>query len=126
LKTIVISGLHNRVDLVEKTLNLLKPFDNVIFLWDYFDDFGATKKDTERTASWLKQSLEHPSREHLFGTHDLFYIFPKNKFLKVSGNTKSKALVISKILSLDEWMKFLNWTKGWQRLSQGNVKCHGQ
>jgi len=105
MRTIVISDLHNRVDWVEKALDKLKPYDKVIFLGDYFDDFGATKKDTENTALWLKQSLEHQDREHLMGTHDLYYRFPKNSFLMVSGNSKSKAIVVSKILTPNDWVK---------------------
>lgn len=112
MKTIVISDLHNRVDWVEKALDsdIIKPYDNVIFLGDYFDDFHATKKDTERTALWLKESLKHTNREHLIGTHDLFYMFPKNEFLMVSGNSKSKANVISKILSSEDWKKLKMYT----------------
>ena len=50
MKTIIVSDIHNRVDWIEPTLSLLK-YDNVIFIGDYFDDFGDTHKDAENTAN---------------------------------------------------------------------------
>jgi len=104
MKTIIISDLHNRVDWIEKTLasESLQLYDKIIFLGDYFDNYNDTKKASEKTALWLKHSLQQPNRVHLIGTHDLFYMYPHNEFLMVSGNSKSKAHVISKILRRDE------------------------
>ena len=103
MKTIIVSDIHNRVDWIEPTLSLLK-YDNVIFIGDYFDDFGDTHKDAENTANWLKQSLQIPNRIHLMGTHDMWYMF-KYSFLKVSGNSDGKRKTINKILSKEDWEK---------------------
>jgi len=107
MKTIIISDLHNRVSWVEKALasSSLQPYDKVIFLGDYFDNYNDTKKAAEKTALWLKQSLQQPNRIHLIGTHDLFYMYPHNEFLMVSGNSKSKARVISKVLDFNDIKK---------------------
>lgn len=102
MKTIIISDLHNRVDWIEPFLSSIK-YDNVVFLGDYFDDFNDTHKDVEHTAEWLKQSLQIPNRIHLIGTHDIWYMFPKNSFIKASGNSLGKSKVINKILLKKDW-----------------------
>lgn len=105
MKTIVISDLHNRYSWVESALSspLLKPYDRVVFLGDYFDDFYDTIKDIKKVAKWLKQSLSKPDRVHLIGTHDIWYRFPNNPYLKASGNTKQKSGVINDILTKKDW-----------------------
>lgn len=102
MRTIIISDLHNRVDWVEPILSTLE-YDNVVFLGDYFDNFNDTHKDAIHSAEWLKQSLCKPNRIHLIGTHDIWYMFPKNKFIKASGNSGGKAKAINKILLREDW-----------------------
>lgn len=105
MKTIIISDLHNRVYWIEDTLSspLLRPYDRVIFLGDYFDDFGDTSEDALRSAEWLKKSLYKPNRIHLYGTHDLWYRFPYNPYIAASGNTVEKEKVIGSILGERDW-----------------------
>lgn len=105
MKTIIIPDLHNRVDFVELALlsPVLQPYDNVVFLGDYFDDFYDTLQDTVNSAEWLKQSLHKPNRIHLWGTHDMWYAFPDNKFVIASGNTEYKANIINHILTEKDW-----------------------
>lgn len=107
MKTIIISDLHNRVDWVEPALSssLLKPYDRAVFLGDYFDDFYDTLEDVKKVAKWLKESLSKPNRIHLFGTHEMWYRFPDNSFLKASGNTEKKSDVINHILAEKDWNK---------------------
>lgn len=102
MKTIIISDIHNRVDWIEPFLSSLK-YDRVVFLGDYFDEFNDTLEDTAKSAEWLKQSLHKPNRVHLFGTHDIWYRFPHNNYLRASGNTEWKAKVIEDIISEEEW-----------------------
>jgi predicted MPP superfamily phosphohydrolase len=102
MKTLVISDLHNRVDWIEPYLSSVE-YDKIIFLGDYFDDFGDTPKDIKNSAKWLKQSLQNPDRIHLFGTHDMWYRFPHNRHLIASGNTRDKSDVINKILDEEDW-----------------------
>lgn len=105
MKTIIIPDLHNRVDFVEPALTspALQPYDNVIFLGDYFDDFYDTPRDVTNSAMWLKQSLHKPNRIHLWGTHDLWYRFPNNPFIMASGNTEEKAEAINRVLTIEDW-----------------------
>jgi hypothetical protein len=105
MKTIIIPDLHNRVDFVELALlsPILQPYDNVIFLGDYFDDFHDTNQDIKDSATWLKQSLHKPNRIHLWGTHDLWYRFPNNQFVMVSGNTKKKCKIINNVMTEKDW-----------------------
>ena len=105
MKTIIISDLHNRIDWIEDALSspLLKPYDKVIFLGDYFDDFGDTPNDALKAAKWLKWSLHKPNRTHLYGTHDLWYRFPYNRFIQASGNTEEKMYTIRSVINSDDW-----------------------
>lgn len=105
MKTIVIPDLHNRVDFVELALlsPILQPYDRVVFLGDYFDDFHETLQDIVNSAEWLKQSLHKPNRIHLWGTHDLWYRFPDNQFVIASGNTEYKANIINHIMTEKDW-----------------------
>ena len=105
MKTIIISDLHNRVDIVEPVLSspALQPYDNVIFLEDYFDDFYDTPDDVAHSARWLKQSLHRSNRIHLIGTHDIWYRFPDNRFVIASGNTEEKSNAINNILTEKDW-----------------------
>ncbi len=105
MKTIIISDLHNRIDFVELALSspILEPYDRVLFLGDYFDDFNDTIQDTRNVAKWLRKSLYEPNRIHLMGTHDMWYRFPSNHFLKASGNTINKAYAIDHILTDEDW-----------------------
>jgi len=102
MKTIVISDLHNRVEWIEPFLSSIS-YDKVIFLGDYFDDFGDTLKDIIRSAIWLKQSLQKTNRIHLLGTHDVWYRYPLNRYLQASGNTPKKSEIINKILTKEDW-----------------------
>ena len=105
MKTIIIPDLHNRVDFVEPALSspALQPYDRVVFLGDYFDDFYDTHQDAANSAIWLKQSLHKPNRVHIIGTHDMWYRFPDNPFVFASGNTEQKANTINHILTAKDW-----------------------
>lgn len=103
MTTIIIPDIHNRVDWIEDTLSLLQPYDKVIFLGDYFDDFNDTIDDVINSAKWLKESLKKPNRIHLLGTHDIWYRFYYNPYLIVSGNTTEKEIAINHILDENDW-----------------------
>lgn len=107
MKTIIISDLHNRTNWIEDALSspILQPYDKVVLLGDYFDDFNDTPQDAENVAIWLKQSIKKPNRIHLIGTHDLWYMFPYNVYIMASGNTEEKAYSIRSIMSDQDWNK---------------------
>ena len=104
MRTIIISDLHNRVDWIEPFLSSIE-YDKVVFLGDYLDDYNDTIAIIENTARWLKQSIEHKNRIHLFGTHDIWYRFPDNPFLQPAGSTAIKSYAINEILTLKDWDK---------------------
>lgn len=106
MKTIIISDIHNRINWIEESLNspILQPYDNIVFLGDYFDDFNDSPKDVANVAEWLKQSIKKPNRIHLMGTHDLWYRFPYRKF-SANGNTDEKAYVIRSVMKKEDWDK---------------------
>ena len=102
MRTLIISDLHNRIDWVEPALSSLQ-YDKVIFLGDYLDDFDDSVENIKKVAKWLKQSLSMPDRIHLCGTHEMWYRFPSNPFLRSSGNTEQKSNVINHILTEKDW-----------------------
>jgi len=105
MRTIIISDIHNRIYWIEEALSspLLQPYDRVVFLGDYFDDYGDTPDDAYMSAKWLKQSLKMPNRVHLYGTHDLWYRFPSNPYIGASGNTEEKYYAIQRVLTPEDW-----------------------
>lgn len=105
MKTIIISDIHNRFYWIEEALSshLLRPYDRVIFLGDYFDDFNDTPDVALNSAKWLKKSLHNPNRIHLYGTHDMWYRFPFNPYIQASGNTEGKYRAIQRVLNPEDW-----------------------
>jgi len=103
---LIIPDIHNHIESADRWIAQF-PADRILFLGDYFDNFGDSIEDAEATALWLKDSLSHPERIHLWGNHDLAYAFPHNARLFCSGFTRGKAEVINDIL---------NWRDHWRRL----------
>ena len=114
MKTIIISDLHHRIDWIEPYLATQK-FDQVVFLGDYFDDYGDNPKITEKTALWLKKQLYRENFIFLMGNHDLAYRFPKNWFCSCPGFTEEKSEMISSILNDSDWQQiyYFYFDQGW-------------
>lgn len=72
-KAVVIPDVHNKWKRAEAIVAAERP-DRVVFLGDYFDDFGDTTEDADSTAAWLAGSLSDETRVHLVGNHDLNYM----------------------------------------------------
>jgi predicted phosphodiesterase len=106
MKTIVIGDIHNYVDNIEGLLASI-PHDQVIFLGDYFDNFGDSPFVAQKTAAWLLQSLQHENRIHLMGNHDMPYRYVGNIYMDCPGFTNKKSKVINATMSLVEnsWSK---------------------
>ena len=101
MTTIIISDLHNKVIWIEPGLEKLKEkynYDEVVFLGDYFDNFGDTAFEAGGTANWLRQSIIKPDRIHLLGNHDIPYMFPHNDSLWCPGFNQYKCKVIRETL----------------------------
>jgi hypothetical protein len=99
--TIVIADLHHRTDWVEPALVKLKgkyKYDEVVFLGDYFDNFHDTVAMAEKTAKWLRASLEHPDRIHLLGNHDMPYMVSMNDSQWCPGFSHPKCKAINEVM----------------------------
>ncbi len=92
MKTLIVSDIHNRTEWIEPFL-AREPHDEVVFLGDYWDDFGDTPNDAKRVCDWLAKSVREPKRVHLWGNHDLSYRQPHN--YPCSGWNPAKEAVIS-------------------------------
>ena len=130
--TMIVPDIHNRVRLAEELIAKENP-DNIVFLGDYFDDYGDTLEDATNTALWLKESLTKPNRVHLLGNHDLSYLNPT---FACSGFSEGKLYAISKTkvdlskLKTHHWLdkKWLCTHAGlsdpfWEDLTQTICKC---
>jgi hypothetical protein len=107
MRTLIIGDVHHHINETEEVIRRLHP-DKVVFVGDYFDDFGDGRKKSRFTANWLKDSLKKPDRIHLFGNHDLAYFRPR---FSCSGWDERKHSVINSILTKEDWMqlKFHTW-----------------
>ena len=105
MSTLVIPDLHHHTENADRWLQSQR-FDRVIFLGDYFDDFGDNVNDARRTATWLVRQMEQPNRVFLLGNHDAPYLFPDWAALYCPGFTKVKARGIREILRPEHWRRF--------------------
>ena len=98
MKTVIIPDIHTHFEKAEEIIDKESP-DNVVFLGDYFDDFGDSLETTEQVARWLKGSLEDRTRIHLLGNHDLSYL---DRNYPCSGFTENKYSLIKSIVDLSK------------------------
>ena len=99
MKLIVIPDLHQAPNLHEMEAAIAREApDQVIFLGDYFDQFGDTPGDAALMARWLAASLAQPNRIHLLGNHDLPYAWPGAYAARCPGYSAEKRDAIHAIL----------------------------
>ena len=122
-KILVIGDIHNHW--VEVEAIALKYDDHtIVFVGDYFDDFGDTAIDADQTARWLKESLSKPNRIHLMGNHDINYSYlnyykdSKGNLQNIyhcSGYTLQKDDAINRIMTNEDWdkIKMYHYENGW-------------
>ena len=103
MRTLVIPDIHNDIDRADAII-AQETFDRVVFLGDYFDDFGDTPMDSEDVAAWLKHQLMEPNRVCLLGNHDAAYAFKDRRF-RCSGWTPQKQQAIDVIMKPKDWKK---------------------
>ncbi len=89
-KILIIPDIHTKFGIAETIIEKEDP-DNIVFLGDYFDDFGDSMEIANQTAVWLKESLEKENRIHLLGNHDLSYLDSNHR---CSGYEESKLFAI--------------------------------
>lgn len=108
MKTLVIGDIHHRTNEAEHAIASV-PHDQVVFVGDYFDQFGDGRGRAKKTAEWLKESLSKPNRIHLWGNHDLPYFKPTA--FSCPGWDDRKHNVINYVLKEQDWrkLKFNTW-----------------
>ena len=91
--------------LVQKIVDHEKA-DKVVYLGDWFDEFGDTPGQARQTALWIKaRQKTNPEDEWIWGNHDLPYAYPY-RIVQCSGNTELKGAAINDVLQPDDWAKF--------------------
>lgn len=108
MKTLIISDIHNCIEKVDKIIKH-ESADQIVFLGDYFDDFGDDYRVATQTANWLAASLAQPNRIHLMGNHDISYAIAHRSY-KCSGYESGKDYAINSILSESDWRKLKTHT----------------
>lgn len=96
-KTLIIPDIHNREERAEKIIAAYPEVEKIVFLGDYFDNFGDSPRDAARVARWLLQSLQDPRRVHLMGNHDVHYLVSSR--FACSGWTPQKHDVIQQVIA---------------------------
>jgi len=55
MSALIIGDLHNRWELADRALTRYRSeVTSVVFMGDYFDDFGDNVRDVRDMANWLK------------------------------------------------------------------------
>jgi len=103
MRTLIISDIHNCIEKADKIIKH-ESADQIVFLGDYFDDFGDDYRIALETANWLAASLEQPNRIHLMGNHDISYAIPHRSY-KCSGYETGKDYAINSVLKESDWRK---------------------
>jgi len=103
LNIIIIPDVHLKHHLVDEFLKSVT-YEKIIFLGDYFDDFGDDPYQNETAAKWLKHSVYNPKRVHLIGNHDLPYMF-NGKGYCCSGYDNGKNKFINGTIERADWKK---------------------
>ena len=104
-RLLIIPDLHHHIENAEHWI-ATQPFDRVVFLGDYFDDYHDSVSDARRTAFWLKQRMVTTQDIFLLGNHDAAYLFPETPELFCPGFTPAKAKGIHEILRPEHWQRF--------------------
>src|ERR1051326_644850 len=103
MNTLIIPDIHLAHERAEEIIKKELP-DKVIFLGDYFDDFGDDPHQVRETAEWFVHSVHNPNRIHLWGNHDVHYGF-KYGNVRCSGYQQWKEFLIDEYVTEKEWNK---------------------
>lgn len=106
--TLIIPDLHLNWERADKIIKHVGA-DKIVFLGDYFDDFGDDYQTNLKMAEWLAASLDQPNRIHLFGNHDISYAIARREY-KCSGYEAGKDYAINAVLKEDNWRKLKLYT----------------
>lgn len=109
MKIIVIGDIHNNFVQAEVIHDKYQDTHKIIYVGDYFDNFGDSAIDADQTARWVKRTLDRPNTVMLFGNHDINYSHyawsGDHQLYNCSGYTFAKDDAISKVLTEKDWEK---------------------
>lgn len=105
MRTLIIPDIHNHTENADHWL-ISQRYDRVIFLGDFFDDFGDNVTDARLTAAWLRDRLDSTDDIVLLGNHDAAYMFPNLDAMYCPGFTKAKSGAIHEVLKPKHWQRF--------------------
>jgi len=134
-KILVIGDIHNHWVKAEAIAsNPMYNDHTIIFVGDYFDNFGDSAVDADQTARWLKESLSKPNRIHLMGNHDINYSYLNYRkdthgalqnLYFCSGYSIQKDDAINRIMTNEDWdkIKMYHYENGWF-FTHGGISTH--
>lgn len=114
MRTLIIPDIHNHTHNADHWLQT-QQHDRVVFLGDYFDDFGDTPEDVMNTARWLSARMDSSDDIFLLGNHDASYLFPDSPELECPGFTRQKSRAIHEVMSARHWerLQLTHFEQGW-------------
>jgi hypothetical protein len=124
-KTLIVPDIHLRHEIAERIIASEKP-DKIIFLGDYWDDFGDDLQMVQETSEWFSWSVNQSNRIHICGNHCLHYWFKDNPTVRCSGYTQWKSTAINDIVKKQDFEKlvfYYNLDDKWL-LSHAGVHPH--
>src|SRR6266705_1062443 len=105
---LIIPDIHTRCGIAEKIVkHHQNDVDKVVFLGDYFDDFGDDPRLASETADWFRHSVNQPNRIHICGNHDVHYWFKDCNEIRCSGYEQFKSIAINDIVTKKDWEKLI-------------------
>ena len=114
MRTLIIPDLHNQTQNADHWLQS-QQYDRVVFLGDYFDNFGDSALEARQTALWLRERMEASNDVFLLGNHDASYLFPDSPELECPGFTRAKSRAIHEMLGPRHWTRLVlaHVEQGW-------------
>lgn len=107
--------MHHKYERAQVIIDAV-PHSGVVFLGDYWDDYGDTPEQARETAIRVRKRVEeHPEDEFILGNHDLGYLFGPN--FRCDGFSIAKYFAIRDVLgSVQSFRKHFTmhtWVDGW-------------
>ncbi len=96
-RILIIPDVHTQIRRAEWALANIE-HDRVVWLGDWFDDFGDSVESNRLTALWLRNRMDTTQDVFLLGNHDAPYLWPEVRGLLCSGHTREKRTVINEVL----------------------------
>ncbi len=121
---LIVPDVHLRVTALADTLQAWGGRGPVIFLGDFFDDFGDSAEANLKMAEFIKTDiLGNPRHTVLMGNHDLHYHPYCPSELWCSGFHPEKKEAINQILRAEDFGEF-KWATHWKGVLLTHAGLH--